>query len=120
MSRHEAAAASARSSAASSAGRRPAQSGRLRKAAFTVRREPVDLATVAADVVRRYEVTARDAGLTLLLSTEAGDGVLADHDRVLQVVSNLVENAIRCTPSPGTVTITTSRARSRSPPPGAA
>jgi signal transduction histidine kinase len=83
------------------------ESGRMRKAAFTVRREPVDLATVAEDVARRYEGTARDAGLTLLLSTEAGGGTFADHDRVLQVVSNLVENAIRCTPAPGTVTITT-------------
>ncbi len=34
----------------------------------------------------------------------------ADHGRVLQVVSNLVENAVRCTPSPGSVTIST-RAR---------
>jgi signal transduction histidine kinase len=84
------------------------ESGRMRKAAFTVRREPVDLATVAEDVARRYDVTARDAGLTLLLGTEAGGAALADHDRVLQVVSNLVENAIRCTPAPGTVTITTS------------
>jgi signal transduction histidine kinase len=83
------------------------ESGRMRKAAFTVRREPVDLAAVAADVARRYDATARDAGLTLLLGTEAGGGAFADHDRVLQVVSNLVENAIRCTPAPGTITITT-------------
>ncbi len=83
------------------------ESGRMRKAAFTVRSESVDLAAVAEDVVRRYEATARDAGLTLLVNTEAGGGVVADHDRVLQVVSNLVENAIRCTPAPGTVTIST-------------
>jgi signal transduction histidine kinase len=83
------------------------ESGRMRKSAFTVRREPVDLAAVAEDVGRRYEATARDAGLTLLLATEDGGGAVADHDRVLQVVSNLVENAIRCTPAPGTVTITT-------------
>jgi signal transduction histidine kinase len=79
----------------------------MRKAAFTVRREAVDLAAVADDVARRYEATARDAGLSLLLQTEAGAGVTADHDRVLQVVSNLVENAIRCTPAPGSVTIST-------------
>ncbi len=83
------------------------ESGRMRKAAFTVRSEAVDLAAVAEDVVRRYEATARDAGLTLLINTEAGGGAVADHDRVLQIVSNLVENAIRCTPAPGTVTITT-------------
>jgi signal transduction histidine kinase len=83
------------------------ESGRMRKAAFTVRREAVDLPAVAEDVTRRYESTARDAGLTLLVNTEAGGSAVADHDRVLQVVSNLVENAIRCTPAPGTVTITT-------------
>ncbi len=86
------------------------ESGRMRKSAFTVRREDVDLAAVAGDVVRRYEATARDAGLTLLLQTEPGGLVTADHDRALQVVSNLVENAIRCTPAPGTVTISTTPA----------
>ena len=83
-------------------------SARMRKSAFTVRREAVDLTALADDVARRYEGTARDAGLTLLLNTEAGGGAVADNDRLLQVVSNLVENAIRCTPAPGTVTITTS------------
>lgn len=86
------------------------ESGRLRRSAFTVRREAVDLAAVAGDVARRYEATAQDAGLVLLLHTEAGGGAVADHDRVLQVVSNLVENAIRCTPAPGTVTISTAPA----------
>jgi signal transduction histidine kinase len=83
------------------------ESSRMRKSAFTVRREQVDLAVVAQDVVRRHEMTARDAGLTLVTRQEGGSLVTADHDRVLQVVSNLVENAIRCTPSPGAVTITT-------------
>ncbi len=83
------------------------ESGRMRKSAFTVHREAVDLAAVAEDVARRCEATARDSGLTLLMNTEAGGGAVGDHDRVLQVVSNLVENAIRCTPAPGTVTITT-------------
>ena len=82
-------------------------SGRMRKSAFTVRHEAVDLAALAQDVVRRYEGTARDAGLTLLMNNDAGGSAVADNDRLLQVVSNLVENAIRCTPAPGTVTITT-------------
>jgi len=82
-------------------------SARMRKSAFTVRREAVDLASIVQDVARRYDGTARDAGLTLHLKPEPGSSAVADHDRVLQVVSNLVENAIRCTPPPGTVTITT-------------
>ena len=84
-------------------------SARMRKSAFTVRREAVDLAALAQDVARRYEGTAHDAGLTLHVKMEPGSTAAADGDRVLQVVSNLVENAIRCTPPPGTVTITTAR-----------
>jgi len=80
-------------------------SGRMRKSAFSVRRETIDLAALAQDVAGRYEGTAREAGLTLLLNTEAGGSAVADNDRLIQVISNLVENAIRCTPAPGTVTI---------------
>jgi signal transduction histidine kinase len=82
-------------------------SARMRKSAFAVRREAVDLTALAQDVARRYEGATRDAGLTLHINTDAGGGAVADNDRLLQVVSNLVENAIRCTPAPGTVTITT-------------
>jgi len=82
-------------------------SARMRKSAFAVRCEAVDLAALAQDVARRYAGTARDAGLALNLVTEAGGAAIADNDRVLQVVSNLVENAIRCTPAPGTVTVST-------------
>ncbi len=80
-------------------------SARMRKSAFAVRSETVDLAEVAREVARRYEATARDAGLALNLTFATDSPATADHDRVFQVVSNLVENAVRCTPSPGTVTI---------------
>lgn len=82
-------------------------SARMRKSAFTVRRETVDLAAVAEEVARRYETTARDDGLSLQLKLAPRSLATADHGRILQVVSNLVENAVRCTPSPGSVTITT-------------
>ena len=82
-------------------------SARMRKSAFTVRRETVDLAAVAREVARRYETTAHDDGLSLLLKLAPESLATADHGRALQVVSNLVENAVRCTPSPGSVTIST-------------
>ena len=84
------------------------ESARMRKSAFTVRSETVDLAEVAREVARRYEGAARDAGLALNLELAPGSLATADHDRVLQVVSNLVENAVRCTPAPGSVKIGTS------------
>ncbi len=77
---------------------------RMNRREFSVRREPVDLAGTAHEVVRRHEAAARDFGVTL---TAEGDEawVEADGDRVLQVASNLVENALRETPSGGTVTV---------------
>ncbi|HXF56089.1 MAG TPA: ATP-binding protein, partial [Actinomycetota bacterium] len=44
-------------------------------------------------------------GVDLRAETAEPAPALADPDRVLQVVSNLVENAVRCTPRGGTVTV---------------
>jgi two-component system sensor histidine kinase BaeS len=78
---------------------------RMNRSEFTVRREPVDLGDAAREVVRRYEGSAREYGVTL--TAVAGDPAPAegDHDRVVQVVSNLVENALRSTPAGGSVRV---------------
>jgi two-component system, OmpR family, sensor kinase len=79
--------------------------GRMRKAEFSVRREPVDLAAVAHEALRRYEAQARDFGVALDVEAPAEAPALADADRTLQIVSNLVENALRMTPEGGSVRI---------------
>ena len=38
---------------------------RMRKAEFSVRREPVDLSAIAQEAPRRYEAQARDFGVAL-------------------------------------------------------
>jgi two-component system, OmpR family, sensor kinase len=77
---------------------------RMNRREFSVRREPVDLGEIAREAVRRHEGAARDFGVTL--AADGGEAwVEADADRVLQVASNLVENALRETPSGGTVTV---------------
>ena len=38
---------------------------RMRKAEFSVRREPIDLSAIAQETLRRYEAQARDFGVTL-------------------------------------------------------
>lgn len=78
---------------------------RLGQRAFAVRREPVDLAAVALEAVRRHHRRARAFGVDLRSETAEPAPALADPDRVLQVVSNLVENALRCTPRGGAVTV---------------
>ena len=77
---------------------------RMNSLRFSVQREPVDLAEVAREAVRRQAAAARAFGVAL---TAEGDEtwVDADADRVLQVASNLVENALRETPAGGAVTV---------------
>ena len=77
---------------------------RMHRSEFSVRREPVDLAEVAREAVARHEASARQFGVALRAdAVEAW--VEADADRVLQVASNLVENALRETPAGGSVTV---------------
>jgi two-component system sensor histidine kinase BaeS len=77
---------------------------RMNRREFSVQHEPVDLGEVAREAVRRQAAAARAFGVTL---TAEGDEtwVDGDADRVLQVASNLVENALRETPANGAVTV---------------
>ena len=77
---------------------------RMNRSEFTVRREAVDLLEVAKDAAGRHEAAARRFDLELVAEGPGGL-VAADHDRLLQVASNLVENALRETPSGGRVTV---------------
>jgi len=77
---------------------------RMNRSEFAVRCEPVDLAEVAREAVRRHEAAARQFEVSLVARGEE-TWVEADVDRVLQVASNLVENALRETPAGGSVTV---------------
>ncbi|MGI9113394.1 MAG: HAMP domain-containing sensor histidine kinase [Gaiellaceae bacterium] len=78
---------------------------RMRKAEFSVRREWIDLRAIAYDALRRYESQAREFGVTLEAGGAEEAAALGDGDRTLQIVSNLVENALRLTPAGGSVQI---------------
>lgn len=81
--------------------------GRMNKAEFSVRSEPIDLGAIALEAVRRYESHARGFGVTLEAAGDAAARAIGDADRTLQIVSNLVENALRLTPADGSVRIVT-------------
>ena len=77
---------------------------RLRQGVLEVRSEPVDLAAVAHEAEERLRPRAREAGVEVRV--EGGPApATADHGRALQVVTNLLDNAIRVSPAGGTVTI---------------
>ncbi|HEX4625120.1 MAG TPA: HAMP domain-containing sensor histidine kinase [Solirubrobacteraceae bacterium] len=79
--------------------------GQLERRRFSIAPEPVDLATVAARAHERFAVRARELSLALRVEADGYAVVLADPDRLLQAVSNLVENALRVTPAGGTVVV---------------
>ncbi len=73
--------------------------------ALPIRRESTDLGALAAEVVAGFEPAA--AAASVRLEVLAGEGPLAELDplRVRQVITNLVSNALRHTPTGGSVTV---------------
>ncbi len=83
---------------------------RMNRSTFSVRNEPVDLGEIAREVALRHDTSALQFQVALAAEGEES-WVEADPDRLLQVASNLVENALRETPAGGTVTIRAEPAR---------
>ncbi|HSC90292.1 MAG TPA: HAMP domain-containing sensor histidine kinase [Gaiellaceae bacterium] len=79
--------------------------GRLNRSEFGIRRELVDLAVAAREAVRRYEPAASAFGVELEAVADGTAPAVGDGDRILQVASNLVENALRLTPPGGSVRV---------------
>lgn len=78
---------------------------RLDQRRFSVAREPVDLAEVAREVERRYASSAGEFRVELAVEAGEPTPAMADRDRLVQVVSNLTENALRSTPAGGRVVV---------------
>src|SRR5438067_12746831 len=80
--------------------------GRLDQRRFDIVPEPVDLAEIARESAMRHAARARELGVRLQVQKhDEPVPAVADRDRLLQAVSNLVENALRCTPPGGSVTL---------------
>jgi two-component system phosphate regulon sensor histidine kinase PhoR len=76
-----------------------AESGRLR-----LRQESVDLSSVASNIAKTFEPRAARLGVTLVKRGDASR-IAGDPDRLAQVLVNLIDNALRHTPSGGSVEI---------------
>jgi len=70
-----------------------------------LRREVFDLTEVATSVVNTFAQRSSAAGLELDLEAPEEVFVNADRNRLTQVALNLLDNAIRHTPSGGTITV---------------
>jgi histidine kinase len=68
---------------------------------------PADLAVLAAQAARRLAPQFSDAGVTLTIEASPPVMVRADPDRVTQVLTNVIGNALTATPAGGSVTVGT-------------
>ena len=80
--------------------------GRLSRHKFSVHHEPIDLGAAAHAAAASCDHLARELDIRLDVIARPGARALADRDRVVQVVRNLIENALRFTQKGGAVTVT--------------
>jgi signal transduction histidine kinase len=83
---------------------------RMESGAFTVDLRRLDLGALAADACEQFRPQAIDAGRALECHVEGElPAVLADRDRISQVLENLIGNALKFTPVGGRVTVRVAR-----------
>ena len=78
---------------------------RIEAGHLVVRREPVELANVLRSTVESLRTVAMEAGVAIAVEGETNAVVTADPDRLVQVFTNLISNAVRFSPRGETVTV---------------
>ena len=79
---------------------------RISRGKMKVVRAPMDVLPVVRHVVADHEAVARDAGVELRLTTPPEPvGVDGDPDRLTQILTNLLSNALKFTPAGGRVDV---------------
>lgn len=80
---------------------------RLEEGGIDYRLRPTELGELTREVVEGFAAAAREKGVALT-QAPAAHPLLArcDRDRIIQVIANLVENAIKFTPGGGAIEIT--------------
>jgi signal transduction histidine kinase len=73
---------------------------------FTVLREEVDMATLVERAYSVHGEEARRRQIDYRTAVNSRPVIVSDGDRVLQIVSNLLDNAFRWTPDGGTIELT--------------
>jgi len=80
---------------------------RLQAGRLSMHASSIDLGALTAAIAQRVAIMARDKGIDLRVETGSMPEIAGDGDRLLQVLTNLISNAIKYTPSGGVVRVRT-------------
>jgi len=84
---------------------------RIESGQIKMLREPVDIVKVLKGCVEKFDLQAQEGNVTLVFDAPALPLVTGDKDRLAQVFTNLLVNALKHTPPDGKVTIRAQEAR---------
>jgi len=84
---------------------------RIESGQIKMQQEPVDLAEVLKACVEQFALQAQEGNVALVLDVPALSPVTGDKDRLAQVFTNLLANALKHTPPDGKVTIKAQEAK---------
>ncbi|HEY63487.1 MAG TPA: HAMP domain-containing protein [Caldilineae bacterium] len=82
---------------------------RLDAGQIKMARVPVDLSGLLSSCVERQRLRSQEREITLTLNVPQGLSVVGDPDRLFQVFTNLLDNALSYTPAGGQVEVTAER-----------
>jgi len=78
---------------------------RLDAGTLELQRAPVDLAALLRAMAERFSLQARSAGVVIQIEANHLPVITGDGDRLAQVFTNLVDNALKFTPAGGRITL---------------
>lgn len=80
---------------------------RLQSGRFSMHLQPINLSQLTAAIGQRLAIVAREKGVQFEVVTPPVPAVQGDGDRLAQVLTNLISNALTYTPKGGSVRVTT-------------
>ena len=88
---------------------------RIDAGTFVVDKTPIDLPTLLREAIEQHSPLATDKGIRLQMTAPADLLIDADRHRLMQVMANLIGNAIKFTPEGGVITVSCGQRRSGRP-----